>query len=304
MELRQLRYFVAVAEDHSFTRAAERLMIAQPSLSQQIKALERELGAALFLRDRRGVVLTAVGRALLPAARRTIEAANRAREIARLAVDEAEAALRVGFPATATPPMIAEIVSTFRASSSGSEVDMVPSTTRDNMVAMRDGVLHAAFVLLPEEVAVDPSLSETVLDEVETLLVVGQGHPLASEEVVRPEALRDERFVLFRRTLNPEAFDHTVRKLHGFLGREPIIVAEMPTVEAIFEAVSAGEGLGLCAYSQAPFARARDLGVARLKSPMPLQLRLVWRRDNVLHNLKRFVSCAQLVASKVQAAMA
>src|SRR5213078_4837011 len=110
--------------------------------------------------------------------------------------------------------------------------------------------------------------------------------------------------VMFPRTLNPEAFDHSVRRLHQILGREPIIVAEMPTVEAVLEAVAAGDGLGICALSQAPFARARGLPVARLTIPIYLDLRLVWRRDDLLRNLKRFVTCAQRVATNAHAALA
>src|SRR3954451_25197675 len=143
MELRHLRYFVAVAEERSFTRAAERLWIAQPGLSQQIRALERELGVQLFDRLSRGVLLTEPGRQLLEKARPAIAAADDALETARDAGAGFVGHLRVGVSTQARSELWSRLVEAFRAQRSQVELTVVEAESGTVLRDLRDCRLDA-----------------------------------------------------------------------------------------------------------------------------------------------------------------
>jgi DNA-binding transcriptional LysR family regulator len=245
MELRHLRSFVTVAEELHFGRAAERLHIAQSPLSQQIQRLERQVGAALFDRNRRKVELTEAGQAMLVHAREALAQADLATNAARAAAAGQAGNLRVGVLASAALELLATIVPPWRAVAPEATLEFVEGTTRDHIVGVRERMLDVAFVRPPQvadDLVVDVVWREPVV------AVVPSGTSLAQRKSLRLSQLRDEPFVLFPRESAPEFHDDLVDACNeaGFAPKVEYECSAMPTVVAV---VAAGLGVSLVPQS-------------------------------------------------------
>jgi DNA-binding transcriptional LysR family regulator len=210
VELRLLRYFVVVAEELHFGNAAARLYISQPSLSQQIKALEQQVGMPLFVRDSRGVQLTAAGTALLADARDVLERSERLGETVEQLRRGTSGTLRVGVPPGLPAHLLPQVVSPLRAEQPDARVTVRELPTPEQVAALNDGSLDFGLVREPID---DPGLSRRCL-LVEPLGVsLPVGHPLASRERVNLRELEGESFICFPRTWAPALHDSLVRVL-------------------------------------------------------------------------------------------
>jgi len=195
MELRQLATFAAVAEEGSFTRAAGRLHVVQSAVSASVRALERELGVALFDRTTHRVELSAAGRAFLPEARRALDAAAAARDAVDVLNGGPRGTVRLGAmlaqpaPAVSVPRLLALL----RDAHPGIDVELEVGTSAAHSEALRRGRLDLAFVALPRWAA--PGLELTALGEIEMQLAVWPDHPLAARDAVSLADLEGERFV-------------------------------------------------------------------------------------------------------------
>jgi DNA-binding transcriptional LysR family regulator len=191
MELRHLRYFVAVAEERHFGRAAERLSIAQPPLSMQIQALERELGSQLFRRNRRAVELTEAGRLLLQEAYRVLADVDRAIEVVRRAERGEKGTVQVGFTSSASfNPFVMQAIRRFRESFPDVGIMLVEDNTEPLAEMLKEGSLDAAFLRPPITPKRDIQI-DTLLQE-EMLIALPAGHRLANEPALPLSSLRDE----------------------------------------------------------------------------------------------------------------
>src|SRR5439155_27046540 len=155
MELRHLRYFVAVASELHFARAAQRLFISQPTLSQQIRSLEAELGLKLLERDRRGVRLTSEGAAFLAEARAVVQQADHATAVARALAEGSTGHLRLSYVVTVPGGLPERVVREYERRFPGVELTSDSGTTASNVERLRSGELDVAFVLTPIESAAD-----------------------------------------------------------------------------------------------------------------------------------------------------
>jgi DNA-binding transcriptional LysR family regulator len=197
MELRHLRYFVAVAEELSFTRAAQRLHIGQPPLSQQIQALEAEVGARLFDRSKRWVRLTEAGRLFLEDARAILAQSERAAERARRAQRGEAGALRVGFTfSTPFTPLFARTIRRYRQLYPDVALTLHEMTTLHQLDAIEARKLDLGFVR-PPEVALPEQLSLTTLRRDALLLVLAADAPLARRRKVKVADLADLPWVMY-----------------------------------------------------------------------------------------------------------
>ena len=197
MELRQLAHFVAAAEELHFTRAASRVHVVQSSLSSSIGALERELGEALFVRDNRRVMLTQAGRALLPAARRALAAADEGRDAVAGVRGVLHGQLRVGAIQTLGVVDLAALLASFRRAHPGVTIRLTHGAASALARAAADAELDIAFVDGP----VDPArLTRTELGRDHLVLAVPRGDPLARRDSIRLDdpALRERDFVEYR----------------------------------------------------------------------------------------------------------
>ncbi len=242
MELRHLRYFVAVAEELHFRRAAERLYVAQPAVSEQIRKLEAELGVRLFDRTHRSVSLTPAGSALLVEARRVLHQAEIAQRAARNAHDSAGSRLRIGYVPDALPASVPRALQALASEAARVEVSLETGATHQLIQSVRDERLDAVVVGLPAACA---GLHATSLGEQSLVAALPAGSPKAFESELTLERLNPDRLVMLPRDCNPALHDAVVSVCRD-AGLTPAFVeAPEPRVEAVLLAVAAGGGAAL-----------------------------------------------------------
>lgn len=249
MDIRHLRYFTAVAEERHFTRAAERLGIGQPPLSQQIQQLEREIGSPLFHRLSRGVELTAVGEVFLNDAKAILamieQAVATAHQVARGEVGR----VRLGMTITTTShPLIPAIIRDYRAQYPGVQLslEVKDSTTLSDEV--RHGQLDAAFVRARSTEALGTA-SHVVLEE-ELMVAVPNAHRLAgSPEIDLAEVAADD-FIYIPRAVAPNLYDVTIAACQR-AGFSPRVIQEIPSFPPLLNMVEAGMGVTIVPASMA-----------------------------------------------------
>jgi len=249
MELRHLRYFVAVAEALHMTRAAERLGIQQPPLSQQIKVLEAELGFELFRRHPKGVELTAGGRAYLPEVRAILASVDVAGAKAARAAKGLHGSISVGVTSSAaTHPLIPHIIRAYRLTYPDVNIDLSDGNAAELTEEVEDGRLHAAFLRAP--VATPPKLVFHHLLDEEMLLILPVGHSLtgtkssAGTPRIALKSIASEPLVLVRRPGAPGLYANLLRACQhaGFV---PKIAAEVQHMLLNISFVAAGVGVSV-----------------------------------------------------------
>lgn len=244
MELRHLRYFVAVAEELSFTRAADRLHIGQPPLSQQVQALEEEIGAILFDRSRRTIRLTEAGRVFLEDAYRVLALAAGAAATARRVEKGEIGQLRIGFiKSTAFTPIFPKIINTYRTRFPNVKLVLQEMSTMRQIAALEDYSLDLAFIR-PVEPGVQSNLAMTTLQEHRLSVLMPDHHRLADVDHLAIDDLRNEDFVMFPQdegtTLNLEIY-----RLCAEAGFAPKVTMEAREVATITGLVAARCGIAI-----------------------------------------------------------
>ena len=295
MELRHLRYFVAVAEELHFGRAAQRLRIAQPPLSRQIRDLEREVGAPLFERHARGVELTPAGQAFLPEARLTLAQAERSVRTAQRAAQGETGRLRVGFVEAATwSGILPEVLGFFRMHLPNIGLSLFEMDVQEQADAFRDGridvgLLHGTPPDAGRTLQVEPLYNDPMV------AAVPHVHRLAAKSRLTLADLAAEPFVLFPRPRGPELYDALIARCRT-AGFSPRIVQDAEGWHTIAGLVAAGVGVAFVPRSLAQHARprvayrpVRDLGVE-------LAMAVAWRRDRQSPVRERFVTSLRVVA--------
>lgn len=246
MELRHLRYFVSVAEELHFRKAAEKLHIVQPALSKQISALERELGVLLLERDRRHVTLTEAGRVFLEEATEVLAHADgavvRARAVSRGEVGR----LNIGFIQPALADLLPRSLRVFRQHYPGVLLTLAEATSRTAIEKIASRSMHFAFTRLP--IAGRPDLATEILSEEPVALVVPKGHRLAGEEAVRLAEIAAEDTVLIDRKVEPELHDYYVAACNS-AGFSPRVAHEVNSTSVAIGLVAAGLGVAFAPSS-------------------------------------------------------
>ncbi|MGW4024855.1 LysR family transcriptional regulator [Streptomyces sp. NPDC005009] len=290
VELRHLQYFVAVAEELHFGRAAERLGIAQPGLSQQIKALERRLCAELFERDRRGVELTEAGRVLLPLARDVLSRCRNLQEVLRTYGTGAVGRLRIGITRSAAGGITDVLVESFMADSPQVEVRLSSGHTAAHEQELSAGTIDVAFVRLPIE-NTDELVSREVSQE-SLVVALPEGHRLAARRTVGVRDLVGEPLVWWPRENGPGMWDHILDQVFGPENR-PDISRWEPEEERMLHAVAHGHGITVLGEGRAGRLSVPGVVIMPFAPPVPtLALGLAWRGDSTMPTLHRFLDHA------------
>jgi DNA-binding transcriptional LysR family regulator len=285
-ELRLLRYFVAVAEELHFGRAARRLGIAQPPLSTAIKTFERQLGVELLRRTSRSVQLTAAGESLLRGGRRVLAVyAETLSEIEAQARGE-QRRLRVGFDAS-TLAATTRFVREFCEEQPHIELDLRSLSWGDGLAEVSDGTVDVAVVRLP---VADPSLQCHVLFEEPRVAVMNRNHPLARRDQITLSELRGEALVLPRGTHGGWTAGHWISPRLTDAARTA--APDAASIEELIIRVAAGHGVGVMPESVADSLRNAEFAHVPLADAAPSAVALVWRRSGAVAPVRAFVQTA------------
>ena len=294
MELRHLRYFVAVAEELHFGRAAKRLRIAQPPLSRQIRDLEREIGTPLFDRTARGVELTPAGSAFLPEARLTLAQAERAQRTAQRAARGETGRLRVGFVEAATHSgILPNVLSFFRMHLPSIGLSLFEMDALQQSEALRDGridlgLLHNAPLDADRWLRVEAVYTDPVM------LAVHSAHRLAGRARFVLADLAEESFALFSRPVAPSVYDHIIARCRA-AGFSPRVVQEAAGWHTLVSLVGAGVGIALIPRSLRQF-KQEDVAYRSVQDlSVEMELSAVWKRGDRSPVRERFVTALRAV---------
>ena len=241
MELRYLRYFVAVAEELSFTRAAERLNMAQPPLSQQIRRLEARLGATLLHRTKRRVELTEAGRVFLHQAYQAVHSIEQGVLLAQRADRGEIGRLAIGFLVYVSYTLIPPILREFRARFPGVHVALRLLTNAQQTAALRTGQVDVSFMRPPID---KPDIASKLILRERFILAMPATHPLAGKTAVSIKQFKNDPFIMYARDLGPTF--HSA--LFGFCeksGFSPKIALEVSQINVAVGLVGAGIGVAL-----------------------------------------------------------
>ena len=288
MELRHLRYFVAIGEEQHYGRAARSLRVAQPALSRQIQDLEEELGFKLFERLPRGVKLSTAGKLFLEDARRILREVNEAAARADRVARGRSGTLRVGFAENASwRGVVPDSFRQFREQYPDAELQLQPAASSAQLEGIRSGHLDAGFVNFMQA---DPELNQLLVAISHLELAAPKKHLLTRLKRLRLRDLTDAPFIWFPRRQSPAFYDHLMHECYRGGLKSPRIVQEGLNEATILSLVSTGLGVGWV------------LGTARWRCPdtvvilpvldlnMPLTLALAWRKDNASPLLANFIA--------------
>ena len=289
MELRHLRYFVAVGEEQHYGRAAKRLRVAQPALSRQIQDLENEIGFQLFDRLPRGVRLSAAGNTFLEDARLILQHVNQATIRAGRVARGLAGTLRVGFTESASwHGVVPDSFRQFRRGQPAAELQLSPLSSIDQVQAVRSGRLDAGFVFnMPRA---DPELDQVRVASQKLVLAAPKGHPLTKTRSLRLRDLNNTDFVWFPRRQSPAYYDRLMQECSRGGLTTPRIVQEAVDQATMLSLVACR--LGVAFVSDATRWRSPRGVVLRPVADMHLLIdfSLVWRKDNASPLLARFVA--------------
>jgi DNA-binding transcriptional LysR family regulator len=285
MELRQLSYFVAVADEAQFTRAAERVSVAQPAVSAQIRRLERELGEVLFHRDRRGVRLTAAGEALLPHARAALAAVERGRDTIASMRGLLRGNLRVGV-VRPVDHHLAEALGEFHRTHPAIDIMLTELHNDPAVEAVSTGDLDAALIGLHGQSLTPPIRARIVAVE-PLVLGVHRGQVLARRNTIMLDQLRDQPIITLTRGTGLRTVLENACREAGFV---PRVVAETGDLASLVELTA--EGLGIAVLPRSAVGSA-DLAIVQITRPrLRRRTALVWNQGTTTPAGRAFLAVA------------
>jgi DNA-binding transcriptional LysR family regulator len=293
MELRHLRYFTILAEELHFGHAAERLDIAQPALSQQIRNLERELGVVLLERTRRRVRLTQPGAIFLEHARSTLSQATLAIQSAQQAARGETGNLALGFVTSALYGVFPDVVRVFRQRFQEVHLTLHEMPIVRQMEALRNGHIQVSFLRGPLE---EPGLVVKTISREPWVVALPETHRLARRRNINLRSLSEDQFILFPRELAPSLYDQVIG-MYLEAGFSPRIALEAQ-MQAIVSLVAAGIGVAVVPASLQNLRR-KGLVYKPLPSSVPkVELAVAWRRESVSPVLQSFLSVVREVTGR------
>ncbi|MDQ0083866.1 DNA-binding transcriptional LysR family regulator [Variovorax boronicumulans] len=290
MELRHIRYFLAVAEERNFTRAAARIGIGQPPLSQQIKDLESEVGAQLFRRVPHGAELTTAGQAFLENVQTIPMQAEKAMKAAQRGARGELGALRIGMTGSAIfNPAVPAAIRSFRRAYPAVELTLEESNTTRLGAGIRDGDFDTAF-LRPGSVGSE-GLQFRLVSEESMVAVLPAQHPAAASGAVDLRSLRGDAFVMTPRAVGPTLFDTVVSACRR-VGFEPMLGQSAPQISSVVTLVAAELGVSVVPASMAQL-QVNGVVYRPIEGKTPVtRLTLAYRRGETSILVRNFIAHA------------
>lgn len=288
MELRHLRYFCAVAEAGHMTRAAERIGIAQPALSQQIRNLEEELGVPLFDRVGRGLVLNEAGRLFLEEARGVLLRVEGATSLARQAGLGEAGRLRIGFTAsTCFNPAVTEALRAYRQAWPGVELILEEGRSSVLEAALEHGSLDAAFLRPP--LGSSERLDFVLVATEPMVVALPVGHRLERRASLALAELRDEAFILYPRANGPGLSENVVTACQQ-VGFTPRVAQHTPQLASTVNLVAASMGIAIVPDCMRQLRPDSVRYVPLRKSPLRAEFGLAWRRGDRSRTVQHLIA--------------
>lgn len=288
LDVRRMRYFLAVAEELHFGRAAERLHIAQPALSRQIALLEKGLGVLLFDRIRSRIQLTRAGEALIPHVRDILARIEEASGAARSAALGVTGSLSVGFVGSATYEVLPRILQLFRRSNPSVDLQVFTMNNAELKTALIERRLDVAF---SRPGIADPEIRQRDIFAEPLVAILPADHPLAGRGKLALSELRDEPFILYPRHPRP-SFADTVARHCRDAGFEPRVATETMDLQTALGLVAIGVGCSIVPRSVGESARSGIRCVQLSDVKLRTVLGMNWRRDNRSSVLRNFLDVA------------
>lgn len=296
MDLRQLKHFAAVAETLHFGRAAERLGMTQPPLSQSIQALERELGAPLFTRTKRSVKLTPFGEQWISHVQAALDRVNALPEIARRLRDGEAGRLELSFISTADYSILPTLVRRYASLFPDAEIALTEATSDVQIAALVEGKGHAGIIIPPADGALPPTLayrrlvSEPLVAAIPEVWIADGRIVLVGDKVPAATVV-GQPLIIFPRHVAP-GFHDLVTGYYAERRSPARIVQEAIQMQTIISLVSAGMGMSLVPASLRHLARTGVRYADLLDAPPCLETGIVWRPDHAPATLKHFLAIA------------
>lgn len=292
MELRHLRYFVAVAEEQNITRAAARLRVSQPPLSRQIRDLEVELGVELLTRSAHSVRLTEAGRLFLTEARAVLLRAEEAVKSVRALATHGKGEIHVGYAPSLAVDLLPRSLQAFQEKCPGARVTLHDLSTEDLLDGLRKERLHVALLVRPTGAAMK-GLSFDTLRVYPVCVAASPAHPLARGRSVSLTKLKGERLIAYTEKDYPEY--HTwVRHLYG--RSTPEIAEEHDSVTSLIAAVESGRGVALVSQSLACLAGPRLKLRPLSPAPKPMEVGIAYPAGTLSTTSREFIAAAKEAA--------
>ena len=290
--MRHIRYFLAVAEERHFTRAAAKVGIGQPPLSQQIKDLEAEIGTQLFHRLAHGAELTAAGEAFLEGVKEMPALAQRATKAAQRAARGETGSLRVGFTASsAFNTVVPSAIRAFRRAYAGVELTLEEANTTRLVAGLQDGSFDVAF--LRPGGAESEAFQLRLLSEEPMMVALPARHPAAAQQEVELAILKDDPFLLFPRSIGPTLYDGIMGACRE-AGFEPKIGQLAPQIASIINFVAAELGVSIVPASMSQL-QVSGVTYRPIAGQAPtVQLALAYRRGETSAVVRNFIARAKV----------
>lgn len=293
MDIRRLRYFLVLADELHFGRAASRLAISQPPLSVSIRQLEETIGARLFERSHQKVRLTAAGEALVPAAQALIDRMNSTMHQVRDVDQGVTGHLRIGFVGALLYQGLPRLLQQFQQSRAGLQLNMLELNTKDQLTELAHGSLDVGFVhtsRLPEGV------SSLLFSSEELVACLPQQHPLACKPALNLRELRDEQFIVFSRQVSPYYYDR-IQSLCFTAGIDPDIRCEARHWLSVLSLVAQGFGVALVPASLRGSSMAGVSFIALEEVALLSQAYCIWQTADRRPLLSAFIAAVRDAAA-------
>jgi len=290
MELRHLRYFIAVAEELNFSRAAERLHVSQPPLSRQIRDLEAELKVKLLDRDRQSVRLTQAGKAVLVRARKLVHDAGSLLAEARMIDEESPEELQIGYAPSPTAAVISDILARYHERFPGACVTLHDLSNREMLARVRAKKLHAALTVRPPSGQMRGLQFEAIRRHPPGIICSSQS-PLARQRAVLPSEVGASKLVVYRAKEFPE-YHAWVSKVLGVSKTRLAVGEECNDVMSLIAAVQAGRGVAVVGDFITPMTGDRVRFVPFVSGAHFLEVGLIYRKSDHDNRVKGFLAAS------------
>ena len=297
MELRHLRYFIAVAEEENVTRAAARLNVSQPPLSRQIRDLEEEIGVELFERHGKSVKLTEAGRVFLKQSRTVLSCAANAVKTAQAAVGDGKRELQVGYSPSLAVELLPQMLRVFGKKAPAVRVNLYGMMALDMIAAVREGRLDAAFVTRhPADRIRGVTFEPLRLFRVGVM--VSKGHRFARKPSIAAADVLAEPLAVFSRQ-QYALYHKWLRSLFGARVKSIRFIEECDSGLSLIAAVESARGVAVCCEGQITFAGSRVVFIPLVPAPQPVEIGICYtRRGLASASTRQFIETARSLRPK------